>query len=176
MSHESQIAMKADLSTLDPWRWRWLYLVVALFLADQGTKWVVVNELVYGERIQVLSFFAWVRWHNAGAAFSFLADAGGWQRWFFTVIALLISGVLVVWLYRLPRVQRLLPLSLALILGGAVGNLWDRVVLGHVVDFISLHYAGYYFPAFNLADSAITVGAACMILDSFRSHREPENA
>ena len=80
--------MKSDSQALDPWRWRWLYLAVALFLADQGTKWIVVNELAYGERIQVLPFFAWVRWHNAGAAFSFLADAGGWQRWFFVVIGL----------------------------------------------------------------------------------------
>ena len=122
MSHEPQIAMKADLSTLDSWRWRWLYLVVALFLADQGTKWVVVNELVYGERIQVLSFFAWVRWHNAGAAFSFLADAGGWQRWFFVVLGLGFCAYVIRELSRLTLAERWMGLVYGLILGGALGK------------------------------------------------------
>lgn len=170
MSHEPQIAMKADLSTLDSWRWRWLYLVVALFLADQGTKWVVVNELVYGERIQVLSFFAWVRWHNAGAAFSFLADAGGWQRWFFVSIGVFAVVLILGWLLTL-RDNRVLAGGLALILGGALGNLYDRVAYGHVVDFLDFHWAGSHFPAFNIADSAITLGAILLIIDMLVEHR-----
>ena len=107
--------MKSDLEALDPWRWCWLYLAVALFLADQGTKWIVVNELVYGERIQVLPFFAWVRWHNAGAAFSFLADAGGWQRWFFVVIGLGFSAYVVRELSRLTLAERWMGLVYGLI-------------------------------------------------------------
>jgi signal peptidase II len=99
--------MKADLDALDPWRWRWLYLAAALFLADQGSKWVVVNELVYGERIQVLPYFAWVRWHNAGAAFSFLADAGGWQRWFFVVLGFGFCAYVVRELSRLTLAEAL---------------------------------------------------------------------
>jgi signal peptidase II len=114
----------------------------------------------------VFSWFNLTLQYNTGAAFSFLSDAGGWQRYFFTGVAVLISAVLVVWLYRMPRQQRLLALALALILGGALGNVWDRLVLGHVVDFISVHYGGRYFPAFNLADSAISLGAALMIFDS----------
>jgi signal peptidase II len=119
----------------------------------------------------VTPFFNLVLTHNTGAAFSFLADAGGWQRWFFTAIAVVISIVLVVLLRR----QRgaLVAAALALVLGGALGNLWDRVMLGHVVDFVQLHAAGYYFPAFNVADSAITVGVALLILDSLRSTERP---
>ena len=117
----------------------------------------------------MFSWFNLTLQHNTGAAFSFLSDAGGWQRYFFSGIAVVISVALVIWLYRLPAKQWLLALSLGLILGGALGNLWDRLVLGYVVDFISVHYRGWYFPAFNIADSAITVGAGCMLLDSFLS-------
>lgn len=153
-----------------PWPlWLWYGLAVLVIALDQVTKHLADSLLAYGQPQVLTSWFNLTLQYNPGAAFSFLSDAGGWQRWFFSSIALLISAVLVVWLYRLPRTQRLLPLSLALILGGALGNLWDRLLHGHVVDFISVHYAGYYFPAFNLADSAITVGAACMILDSFRT-------
>jgi signal peptidase II len=106
--------------------------------------------------------------HNSGAAFSFLSDAGGWQRYFFSAVALLVSLVLVVWLHRLRRDDLLLAVGLGLILGGALGNLWDRVALGYVVDFISVHYRDSYFPAFNIADSAITLGAGCVLLDGFR--------
>lgn len=149
--------------------WRWYVLALLVIILDQASKHLADSLLHYARPVELTSWFNLTLQYNTGAAFSFLSSAGGWQRWFFSTIAVVISGVLVVWLSRLPRTQRLLPLALALILGGALGNLWDRVVLGHVVDFISLHYAGYYFPAFNLADSAITVGAACMILDSFRS-------
>ncbi|PLW67464.1 signal peptidase II [Pseudohalioglobus lutimaris] len=151
--------------------WRWYLLALVLVLLDQYTKGLASASLDYGRPVQVFSWFNLTLQYNTGAAFSFLSDAGGWQRWFFTGIAVVISGALTIWLFIAPRGQWLLILSLSLILGGAIGNLWDRVVLGYVVDFISVHYRGWYFPAFNLADSAITVGAGCMLLDSF-VHRE----
>ena len=110
--------------------------------------------------------------HNTGAAFSFLSNAGGWQRYFFSAVAVVISIALAIWLLRLSPGQWLLALGLGLILGGALGNLWDRLALGYVVDFISVHYGGWYFPAFNIADSAITVGAGCILLDSFVARDE----
>ncbi|EEB77618.1 signal peptidase II [marine gamma proteobacterium HTCC2148] len=142
-------------------------LALVMVLLDQYTKTLATESLVYARPVEVFSWFNLTLQHNTGAAFSFLSDAGGWQRWFFTVVAVVISGVLTVWLFMAPRAHWLLGLSLALILGGAIGNVWDRVALGYVVDFISVHYQGWYFPAFNIADSAITVGAICMLLDSF---------
>ncbi|WP_116367373.1 signal peptidase II [Parahaliea mediterranea] len=147
--------------------WPWYLLALVVIALDQYTKGLASASLEYARPVAVFSWFNLTLHHNSGAAFSFLSDAGGWQRYFFTAIAVGVSALLVVWLYRLQRGQWLLALSLALVLGGAIGNLWDRLVLGHVVDFISLHYAGYYFPAFNLADSAITGGAIGLILDSF---------
>ncbi|MBT7719667.1 MAG: lipoprotein signal peptidase [Halieaceae bacterium] len=147
--------------------WRWYLLALVVVLLDQYTKTLATESLVYARPVEVFSWFNLTLQHNTGAAFSFLSDAGGWQRWFFTVVAVVISGVLTVWLFMAPRAHWLLGLSLALILGGAIGNVWDRVALGYVVDFISVHYQGWYFPAFNIADSAITVGAICMLLDSF---------
>ena len=147
--------------------WRWYLLALLLILLDQYTKSLATESLAYARPVEVFSWFNLTLQHNTGAAFSFLSDAGGWQRWFFTVVALLISVALAVWLFIAPRAHWLLSLSLALILGGAIGNVWDRIALGYVVDFISVHYRGWYFPAFNIADSAITVGAACMLLDSF---------
>ena len=151
--------------------WPWFLLAAVVVLLDQYTKGLASNKLVYARPVEVFSWFNLTLQHNTGAAFSFLSDAGGWQRWFFTAIAVVISLGLAVWLVVAERGQWLLGLSLALILGGALGNLWDRVVLGYVVDFISVHYGGWYFPAFNIADSAITVGAGCMLLDSFLSTR-----
>ena len=145
---------------------RWYGLALLVVVLDQYTKGLAQSALEYGRPVEVFSWFNLTLQYNKGAAFSFLSDAGGWQRYFFSVVAVVISAVLVVWLYRMPRQQRLLALALALILGGALGNVWDRLVLGHVVDFISVHYGGYYFPAFNIADSAISVGAALMIFDS----------
>jgi signal peptidase II len=145
----------------------WYGLALLVIVLDQYTKALATEGLVYGRPVEVFSWFNLTLQHNTGAAFSFLSNAGGWQRYFFSTVAVVISAVLVVWLSRLSRNQWLLALSLGLILGGALGNLWDRLVLGYVVDFISVHYAGRYFPAFNLADSAITAGAACMLLDSF---------
>ncbi len=144
----------------------WYGLALLVIVLDQYTKGLAQSALEYGRPREVFSWFNLTLQYNTGAAFSFLSDAGGWQRYFFSVVAVVISAVLVVWLYRMPRQQRLLALALALILGGALGNVWDRLLLGHVVDFISVHYGGRYFPAFNIADSAISVGAALMIFDS----------
>ena len=146
---------------------RWYGLALLVIVLDQYTKGLASSSLDYGQPVRVFSWFNLTLQHNTGAAFSFLNDAGGWQRYFFSVVAIGISAVLVVWLYRMPRQQRLLALSLGLILGGALGNLWDRLALGYVVDFISVHYEQHYFPAFNVADSAISVGAALMLWDSF---------
>ena len=147
----------------------WYGLALVVIVLDHYSKGLATDALQYGRPVEIFSWFNLTLQHNTGAAFSFLSDAGGWQRYFFSAVALVISAVLVVWIFRLGHSQWLLALSLSLILGGAIGNLWDRLVFGYVVDFISVHYAGRYFPAFNLADSAISLGAACMIYDSFFS-------
>ena len=144
--------------------WRWYILALVVIVLDQISKHWVSAALTYGEPVVFTPFFNFTLLHNPGAAFSFLSDAGGWQRWFFTVVAAVVSVVLVIWLARVSE-KRYEALALALILGGAIGNLYDRVVLGYVVDFIVVHYQDYYWPAFNIADSAITVGAALLILD-----------
>jgi signal peptidase II len=144
----------------------WLWISLVVLAVDLWTKSLAENALQLYQRIEVLPFFNFTLAYNSGAAFSFLADAGGWQRWFFTLIALVASVVIVAWLLKL-RGERMVAIALALILGGALGNLWDRVTLGHVVDFLDFHWAGYHFPAFNVADSAITVGAVLLIIDMF---------
>ena len=146
---------------------RWYALALVVIVLDQYTKGLASTALEYGRPEPVFFWFNLTLQHNSGAAFSFLSSAGGWQRYFFSAVAVSISAVLVVWLYRMPRAQWLLALSLGLVLGGALGNLWDRLAMGYVVDFISVHYRDWYFPAFNIADSAITVGAVGMLLDSF---------
>jgi len=145
----------------------WIALSVLVVAFDHLTKWMIVKWVPMYDKIPINSFINITHQRNTGAAFSFLNDAGGWQRYFFTAVASTISAGLVVWLFLVSRGQRLLAFSLALILGGALGNLWDRATLGYVVDFISVHYQGRYFPAFNIADSAISVGAALMLWDSF---------
>jgi signal peptidase II len=152
------------------------YLSLALLIValDQWTKGIAEASLVYGKPVPVLPFLNMTLQYNEGAAFSFLSDAGGWQRWFFSAVAMIVSLVLCVWLSRLQQGEKLLALSLAFILGGAVGNLWDRLVLGHVVDFISVHQGNSYFPAFNLADSSISLGAGLMILDAILQSRVKE--
>ena len=147
--------------------WPWLLIVIVIIGLDQWTKVLADTQLKYGVPVEILPVFNLTLQYNEGAAFSFLSDAGGWQRWFFTAVSSIVSIVLVVWLFRLTAKEKLLAASLSLILGGAIGNLWDRVELGHVVDFISVHYQSHYFPAFNIADSAITVGAVFMLLDMF---------
>lgn len=143
----------------------WLLVTVTVVIFDQWTKSLASSELVYGRAVEILPVFNFTLMHNSGAAFSFLNDAGGWQRWFFVAISSVVSVVLLVWLFLLKPKDRIMAASLSLILGGAIGNLWDRALLGYVIDFISVHYDKHYFPTFNIADSAICIGAALMILD-----------
>jgi signal peptidase II len=145
---------------------RWLWLSLFVILLDQGSKQIVNGLMTEGETLVLLPFFNLTLAYNPGAAFSFLSDQGGWQRWFFIVLAFVVSAVLLVWLSRLKHEERWTAVALGLIIGGAVGNLIDRIWLGHVIDFIQLHYADFYWPAFNVADSAIFVGVAIMLLDS----------
>jgi len=143
---------------------QWLGLAFILLLADQFTKVLILGYYHPGESTYVTSFFNIVRVHNSGAAFSFLAGASGWQRWFFVGIAL-VAVLVILWLLRSHAGQRLFSFALACILGGAIGNVIDRLLHGYVVDFLDFHLRSWHFPAFNVADSAITVGAACLILD-----------
>jgi signal peptidase II len=142
----------------------WLGWAMLLLMADQFTKVLILGYYQLGDSTRVTAFFNIVRVHNSGAAFSFLAGAGGWQRWFFTAIGLG-AALLMVWLLKKHAGQTLFAFAIASILGGAVGNVIDRVLYGYVVDFLDFHWRGWHFPAFNLADSAITIGAACLILD-----------
>lgn len=149
--------------------WAGFVLALLVIALDQYTKMWASNELVYRVPVEVTAWFDLMLAHNTGAAFSFLASAGGWQRWFLAAVALLVSVFVAVWLTRLEPQQRLLGVSLGLILGGGLGNLVDRVTLGYVVDFISWHYQSWYWPAFNIADSAIFCGAILLLWDSFFS-------
>jgi len=142
----------------------WLALSLAVLIADQFTKVLIVGYYRLGESRYVTSFFDIVHAQNTGAAFSFLRDASGWQRWMFTGIGL-VAAVFIVWMLRSHAGQKLFSFALACILGGAIGNVVDRLLRGSVVDFLQVHWQQHYFPAFNVADSAITVGAACLILD-----------
>lgn len=144
---------------------KWLWLALLVVVLDQGSKWLATAMLSYAQPVVILPVFDLTLLHNTGAAFSFLAGMGGWQRWFFAVIAIGMSLYLSHWLYKTPVQQWRLCLALTLIIGGAIGNLIDRVLLGYVVDFISLHWQQYYYPAFNLADTAITLGAVLLILE-----------
>ena len=149
----------------------WLWLSLGVIALDQATKFLATRFLELYERVEVLPVLDFTLLHNTGAAFSLLAGASGWQRWFFIGLALTVSVVLMVWIWRSPRGEKLLPLSLSLILGGALGNVIDRIVHGYVVDFIHAHWGAAYFPAFNIADSAITIGAGLLILDAFRERK-----
>lgn len=149
---------------------RYLLLVFFVIGLDQFLKWYMSDLLPlcvsgYCNTIELLPVFQFTLLHNSGAAFSFLNDAGGWQRWFLAIVSFTVSAFISVWLYRVVRTDKLLSLGLALILGGAVGNLIDRVLDGYVVDFIVVHWEQYYFPAFNIADSAIFIGACVLVLD-----------
>lgn len=147
---------------------RWLWLSAAILAADQLTKQLAEAWLSYLDPVAILPSLNFTLVYNTGAAFSFLAGAGGWQRWFFLSLAVLISVVLLVWLRRLRQDETLTAVALALILAGAVGNAIDRALYGHVVDFIDVYYGNWHWPAFNIADSAICVGAALLILTSLR--------
>lgn len=144
----------------------WGGLAAVLLVADQYTKQLASRTLEYGEQIYVAPFLNWTLLHNTGAAFSFLADAGGWQNTLFAVVAIVVSVFIVYWLAATPRSAPWQALALALVLSGALGNVYDRLTLGYVVDFIQLHYRHHYWPAFNIADSAITVGAGLLIIQS----------
>ena len=156
----------ATHSKAAPW-WTWLGLALIILLADQFTKVLITGYYQLGDSTRVLSFFNVVRAHNTGAAFSFLASAGGWQRWFFTGIGVA-AALFITWLLRAHAGQKLFAFAMACILGGAIGNVVDRVLYGYVVDFLDFHYAGWHFPAFNVADSAISIGAVCLIWDELR--------
>jgi signal peptidase II len=147
--------------------WQWLGISGVVIVLDLYTKSLVQSALAFGEHRAVTEFFDLVLFYNSGAAFSFLAGAGGWQKQLFTAFAVLASGVMV-YLLRKHRQDSLFCLALALILGGALGNLWDRVTLGHVVDFLYFHYAGWDFPAFNIADSAISCGVVLLLWDGLK--------
>ncbi|MEJ2602660.1 MAG: signal peptidase II [Gammaproteobacteria bacterium] len=163
----------AAVSTGTASYWLWLSLVV--MVADQATKWLITRRFELFESVEINPYLDLTLLHNTGAAFSFLADAGGWQRWLFVGLGISVSLIVLVWLRRLPaRGQSWLAIGLALVVGGALGNVIDRVHYGYVIDFIHVHYGDAYFPAFNVADSAITVGAACLIIDAlFFSGRGP---
>jgi len=154
--------------------WRWLLLSGVVVALDQISKYVVVERLANHPPVEVTSFFNLVLVYNRGAAFSFLAGAGGWQREFFTTIALIASAWIIWLLYRHPQ-QRLFSLALALVLGGAIGNVIDRVMIGAVVDFLDFHAFGWHWPAFNVADSAITCGAALLIWDGLFGGSQSKN-
>ncbi|WP_297797896.1 signal peptidase II [uncultured Marinobacter sp.] len=153
---------------------KWLWLAVLVIALDLGTKAMATAMLTYGNPVPVIPSFNLTLLHNTGAAFSFLAGADGWQRWFFVVLAIGVSVALVIWLRSLKSHETWLAVAIALILGGALGNVYDRVVHGYVVDFLHFYWQDWHFPAFNLADTAITIGAGMMILDMFR--KPPEEA
>lgn len=154
---------------------RWLSITALVIAADRLTKWYVAEVLALGEHVPVLPVFSWIHLQNTGAAFSMLDDAGGWQRWFFVALAI---GFSIYLFYELRRVvvpanpiERFAAWGYALIMGGALGNMWDRATHGYVVDFVLVHWRDYYFPAFNVADSAITIGAGLWILSMFLESR-----
>jgi signal peptidase II len=151
-------------------KWYWLSaLVVAL---DQISKLVADAQLVFHQAATIFPGFNFTLMYNEGAAFSFLSNAGGWQRWFFTALSLSVSIVLAIWIKRLGHDKQLLAAGLAFILGGAIGNVIDRVLYGHVIDFIDVYYQSHHWPAFNLADSAISLGACLLIIDMFLEHKK----
>jgi len=154
----------------------WLGWAVLLLMADQFTKLLIMGYYQLGDSTAVTSFFNIVRVHNSGAAFSFLAGAGGWQRWFFIILAVVASAFITVWLRKLDPRQRREAMAWSLVLGGALGNLIDRILYGYVIDFLDVYYGDWHWPAFNVADSAITVGVVLLLLDSFKSNRPPESA
>ena len=165
MTRRNWLALNAGASN-------WLWLSALVIVLDQITKFLIMENFAEFEEITLLPVLDFMRLHNEGAAFSFLSDANGWQRWLFTVLGLGVSVGILIWLRGLPaRGQHLLAAGLALVLGGALGNVIDRVLWGHVVDFIRVHYGEWYFPAFNVADSSITIGAALLILDNLLEYR-----
>lgn len=152
----------------------WLVLSIVLLALDQITKWVVSTEMSLYQTIDILPVFNFTYVHNYGAAFSFLSEAGGWQKYFFSTIAVTISVLLIYWLKKLPATNKLLCSAYALVLAGAIGNLIDRLVHGYVIDFLHVYYQQYDFPVFNIADVAISIGAALLLLDAFFEQKESD--
>ena len=152
---------------------KWLWLSLLVIILDQISKQVVSDLMHLYESVTVLPFFNITLLHNTGAAFSFLAGAGGWQRWLFTVIALVVSVALIVWIKRLPTTEKWQAAALSLILGGALGNVVDRLRFGYVVDFLDVYYQQWHWPTFNVADSAITVGVVILLLATLRECKHP---
>lgn len=149
---------------------KWLWLAVLSLGLDQASKIAIDKSFQLYESIAIIpSFFNLTYVHNTGAAFSFLSEAGGWQRWFFAALAIVMSVIMSIWLTRLKEHETLLAVALSLILGGAIGNLIDRLFYGYVIDFLDVYYGTYHWPAFNIADSAITIGVGLMLIDSFKS-------
>jgi signal peptidase II len=146
---------------------KWLWVSSLAIILDQASKQIVHHSMQLYESKPLMPYFNLTYVHNTGAAFSFLSEAGGWQRWFFAALALIISAVLSVWLMRLQKHETLLAVALSLVLGGAIGNLIDRLAFGYVIDFLDVYYNGWHWPAFNVADSAITVGVCLMLAESF---------
>lgn len=147
---------------------QWLWIALAVIILDQGTKLLADHLLTYAQPLPIIPMFNLTLVYNQGAAFSFLSNAGGWQRWFFVILSVSISIALVIWLRKIEARHQYQIAALALILGGAIGNLIDRSIYGHVIDFLDAYYNTHHWPAFNLADSAISVGAFILILDSLR--------
>lgn len=145
---------------------RWLWLVVVVVVLDQVTKLLASHYLQLHQPLALIPGLNLTLTHNTGAAFSFLSDAGGWQRWLFIALAVVLSLIILTWLLHLPREKKWLACALALVLGGALGNLWDRIHLSYVVDFIDVYYGSWHWPAFNVADSSICIGAAMLIIDT----------
>ena len=146
---------------------KWLSISAIVVALDLYTKHLIQKAFEYGEHLTITSFFDLVRYHNEGAAFSFLADAGGWQKWFFSGISI-VAILVITYLLKKHQTQKLFCLGLALVLGGAIGNLYDRLTLGYVVDFLHFHYQTFAWPAFNVADSAICIGVVLLLIDSFK--------
>jgi signal peptidase II len=149
--------------------WRFLWLSLLVLVSDQYTKALVLENIELYQAIQILPFFNLTHVYNYGAAFSFLHDAGGWQRWFFIIIALAVSALVMWWSKQTNKEQIILPVAFSLIIGGAMGNAYDRLVHGYVIDFLVLYYQDWYWPAFNVADSAICIGAVLLIVDMFKN-------
>jgi len=155
---------------------KWFALAAVAWVLDRATKAFVNSTLMLGQEVPILPIFSWVRLHNEGAAFSFLDDASGWQRWVFVALAIGFSAYLVTEIRKLPSNERLLGWAYGFVLGGALGNMWDRLMHGYVVDFALAHYGNHYFPAFNVADSAISIGATLWILAMLRDSRANRDA
>lgn len=177
MQKTTQLNNGNNLSLFKTSGLNWWWLTLLFLIADQVTKTWVANSFELYQSLSVLPFFNITYVHNPGAAFSFLADQDGWQRWFFTAIATIASVIFTVWLAKIPKTQKMLSIAVALMLSGALGNLIDRVLFGYVIDFLDFHIANKHWPAFNIADSMIFIGAALMIIDSIKNdHEKSETA